>query len=269
MGVIFPLSVAPAANGPSKRTPNHRPNSAASLINCNGFRNPCLTAKMAATVDHASNGRFILGLGAGWFELEDRSLGFEFKPIAQRLEALDEACTIVTSMLERGKASFRGRHYAVADAMCSPRAVQIPRPPLMIAGRGEKVMLGIVALHADLWNAQGSPDRFRHLIDRLRGQCDRNGRDPDAIEKSVTIAACYRQGREREEEALRFAAMLGRTSPEEARRQMMIGTREECLDRIEEYLAAGVTHFILVSGGRFQIDEIRAFAAEVIAAVRA
>ena len=106
-------------------------------VNCNGFRNPCLTAKMAMTVDHASEGRFILGLGAGWFELEHRSLGFEFKPTRQRLEALDEACRIIKGMLAEGKATLHGKHYNVNDAMCSPGPVQTPRPPLMIGGPQE------------------------------------------------------------------------------------------------------------------------------------
>ena len=239
-----------------------------SLVNCNGFRNPCLTAKMAVTLDHASNGRFILGLGAGWFEQEHRSLGFEFKPTGDRLAALDEACRIVKGMLVEGKTTFHGKYYEVTDAVCSPRPLQSPRPPLMIAGQGEKVLLRIVAEHADMWNTQGSPERMKHLIERMRAHGDKIGRDTNEIEKSVAIVLCYQGNREREERDQRFAAILGRTSPQEARQQMMIGRKQECLDKIELYVNAGVTHFILVSLRPFEVEEVTAFAEDVIATVR-
>lgn len=239
-----------------------------SLVNCNGFRNPCLTAKMAVTLDHASNGRFILGLGAGWFEQEHSSLGFEFKPTGERLAALDEACRIIKGMLVEGGTTFHGKYYEVTDAVCSPRPLQSPQPPLMIAGQGEKVLLRIVAEHADMWNTQGSPERMKHLIDRMRAHGDKIGRDTNEIEKTVAIVLCYEASREREEQTQKFAAILGRTSPEDARKQMIIGRKQECLDKIEQYVNAGVTHFILVSLRPFEVEEVTAFAEDVIATVR-
>src|SRR5262249_50614335 len=142
------------------------------LVNCNGFRNPCLTAKMAATLDHASDGRFVLGLGAGWFELEHRSLGFDFKPASQRLAALDEACRIIKGMLTETRTTFSGEHYQVSDAICEPKPLQKPHPPLMIAGKGEKTLLRIVAAHADMWNTTGTPEQMSHLIDVMRRHGD-------------------------------------------------------------------------------------------------
>ena len=239
-----------------------------SLVNCNNFRNPCLTAKMAVTLDHLSQGRFILGLGAGWFEQEHRSLGFEFQPILKRLRALDEACRIIKGMLTDGRASFHGSHYEIADAICSPKPIQRPRPPLMIAGRGENVLLKIVAEHADIWNTQGDPEQMKRLIEVIRRHGDRIRRDTGEIEKTVVITLCYRPSREQEEEAVRFTAMIGRTSAEEARRQMMIGDRQECLDKIELYRRAGVTHFIFMQREPFAPDEVSRYAEEVIASAR-
>jgi len=239
-----------------------------SLVNCNGFRNPCLTAKMAVTLDHLSDGRFILGLGAGWFEQEHRSLGFEFQPILERLHALDEACQIIKAMLTEGRASFHGSHYEIADAICSPKPIQRPRPPLMIAGRGENVLLKIVAEHADMWNAQGNPEQMKRLIEVIRRHADRVQRDTDEIEKTVVITLCYSPSREQEEEAISFAAMIGRTSAEEARKQMMIGDKQECLDKIELYCRAGVTHFIFMPREPFEPDGISRYADEVIAFAR-
>jgi F420-dependent oxidoreductase-like protein len=239
-----------------------------SLVNCNSFRNPCLTAKMAVTLDHLSDGRFILGLGAGWFEQEHRSLGFEFQPILERLRALDEACRIIKAMLTEGRASFHGSHYEIADAICSPKPIQRPRPPLMIAGRGENVLLKIVAEHADMWNTQGNPEQMKRLIEVIRRHGDRIRRDTDEIEKTVVITLCYRPNREQEEEAVSFTAMIGRTSAEEARKQMMIGDKQECLDKIELYRRAGVTHFIFMLREPFAPDEFSRYADEVITSAR-
>ena len=238
------------------------------LVNCNGFRNPCLTAKMAATLDHATSGRFILGLGAGWFEEEHRRLGFDFPPARDRLRALDEACRIVKCMLEEGTATFQGTHYRVSDATCRPKPIQAPRPPLMIAGQGEKVLLKIVAEHADMWNTQGSPERLRHLIEVMRRHGDAAGRDVDQIEKTVAIPLCYSAGKAQEEHDLKLGAALGRTTPENARQQMMIGGKQECLDKIAQYLEVGVTHFTLVSVRPFEVEEVTRFAEEVISAAR-
>jgi len=238
------------------------------LVNCNGFRNPCLTAKMSVTVDHVSGGRFVLGIGAGWFELEHKSLGFEFKPTPERLGALDESCRIIKSMFTNEKTTFRGKHYEVIDAVCSPESVQRPRPPLMIAGQGEKVLLRIVAEHADMWNTQGSPERMRHFIEVMRRHGDKLGRDIDEIEMTVAIPLCYKGSKEREERATSLAATLGRTSAEEARKQMLIGGTQECLDTIEKYSKVGVTHFMFASVAPFELDEIRCFAEEVIPQTR-
>ncbi len=238
------------------------------LVNCNGFRNPCLTAKMAVTVDHATGGRFVLGIGAGWFELEHTSLGFEFKPTPERLRALDESCRIIKSMFTDEKTTFHGKHYDVIDGISSPKPIQRPGPPLLIAGQGENVLLRIVAEHADMWNTQGNPERMRHLIEIMRRHGDKVGRDISEIEKTVAIPLCYKASKEREDRDMRTAAMLGRTTPDEARKQMLIGGAQECLDTIERYSKVGVTHFMLVSVQPFDLDEVRRFAEEVISQTR-
>jgi alkanesulfonate monooxygenase SsuD/methylene tetrahydromethanopterin reductase-like flavin-dependent oxidoreductase (luciferase family) len=102
------------------------------MVNGNTYRNPCVTAKMAATLDHVSDGRLNLGLGAGWFELEHRSFGIDFKTIPGRLQALDESLQIIKGMFEQEKMTLRGRHYNVTDAVCNPKPLQKPHPPIMI-----------------------------------------------------------------------------------------------------------------------------------------
>jgi alkanesulfonate monooxygenase SsuD/methylene tetrahydromethanopterin reductase-like flavin-dependent oxidoreductase (luciferase family) len=192
---------------------------------------------MTATLDHVSGGRLILGLGAGWFELEHRSLGFEFKTAPQRLQALDEACRIIKSMFTHDKTTFHGKHYAITEAICSPKPIQTPHPPLMIAGQGERVLLRIVAEHADSWNTYASPERMRPLIDIMRRHGDKVGRNIDEIEKPVAIPLCYRASRDGEDLATSMAAALGRTSPDEARKQMMISGPQQCLDPLGDIAA--------------------------------
>jgi len=143
------------------------------LVNGNGYRNPCLTAKMAATLDHLSGGRLNLGIGSGWFEFEHQSLGFEFKPVPQRLQALDEACRIIKGMFTQEKTTLHGRHYKVTDAVCNPKPLQKPYPPILIGGQGEKVLLKIVARHADMWNSPNlTAKRTGELIDIIRRRGD-------------------------------------------------------------------------------------------------
>ncbi len=238
------------------------------LVNGNTYRNPCITAKMAATLDHASNGRFVLGIGAGWYELEHKSYGVDFKTVGGRLRALDEACQIIRGMFTQEKFSLHGRHYDVTDAICAPKPLQKPHPPFMVAGTGEKVLLKIVAKYGDLWNSGGSAERMGHLVAVLRRHCDAIGRDHEEIEKTVITSLCYRAGAERETAALGRAAAMSRGTPEEARKNIMIGGPDECFATIERYAKVGVTHFIFSMTPPYMEDEIQRFAEEVIAKVR-
>src|SRR5262245_23885001 len=138
------------------------------LVNGNTYRHPCITAKMASTLDHISGGRLNLGIGAGWFELEHNSFGIDFKTVKGRLEALEEACQIIKGMFTQDKTTVRGKHYTVTDAMCLPKPVQRPHPPIMIGGTGEKVLLKLVARYADMWNASAPAHQMKRLIDIIQ-----------------------------------------------------------------------------------------------------
>jgi F420-dependent oxidoreductase-like protein len=234
------------------------------LVNGNTYRHPCLTAKMAATLDHISGGRLNLGIGAGWFELEHHSFGIDFKTVPARLAALDEACEIIRGMFTQAKTTVQGKHYTVTDAMCEPKPVQKPHPPIMIGGTGEKVLLRIVAKHADMWNASASAERMRQLIEVIQRHADAVGRDAAAIEKTVMLPLCYKAAAPRQEFMCGLVANMRQTTPEEARGQIMIGDRQECLDTIDRYAKAGVTHFIFMTFAPFFEDEIHGFAEEVI-----
>ena len=234
------------------------------LVNGNTYRHPCVTAKMAATLDHISGGRLNLGIGAGWFELEHRSFGIDFKTVPWRLAALDEACHIIRGMFTQEKTTLHGKHYTVTDAMCAPKPLQQPHPPIMIGGSGKQVLLRIVAQHADMLNGSADAQTMGELIDVIRRHGDRVGRDTAAIEKTVMLPLCYNVAPAREEFMCGLVANMRQTTPEAARRQIMIGGKQECLDTIERYVKVGVTHFIFMVFMPFFLDEIQGFAEDVI-----
>jgi len=239
-----------------------------SLVSGNTYRHPCVTAKMAATVDHISGGRFNLGLGAGWFELEHRSFGIDFKTVPGRLAAFEEALQIILGMLTQPKTTLHGRHYTVTDALGEPKPVQQPHPPLMIGGTGKRVLLKLVARYADLWNASAGAEGMRALVDVIARHAEAVGRDPDAIEKTVLLPLCYRAAPAREEFMCGLIANMRQTTPEAARKQIMIGGKDECLGTVERYRSAGVTHFIFMTFAPYFFDEIQAFAEEVMPGAR-
>ena len=239
------------------------------LVNGNTYRNPCITAKMATTVDHLSGGRFNLGIGAGWFEGEHKSFGVDFKTVRGRLEALEESLRIITGMLAGERVTLEGKHYTVTGAVCNPLPLQKPHPPIMIGGQGEKVLLKLVARYADMWNTiSASAERMKELIEVIRRHGDEAKRDSDEIEKTVMMALCYKAPKERQDAMIGLIGAMRGEKPEHARRQIMIGGKQECLDTIERYRKAGVTHFIFMTFAPIFEEEIQRFAEEVMPAAR-
>ena len=239
------------------------------LVNGNTYRNPCVLAKMAATLDHVTNGRLNLGIGAGWFELEHNAFGLDFKTVRGRLDALDEACRILKGMFTGEPFSLKGKHYTVDNARGLPVPVQKPHPPIMIGGSGEKILLRIVAEHADMWNTSGDADRLGHLVDVIRRHGDAVGRDTRQIEKTVMMPMCYGGGSEREKFMTQLIAGMQQCTPDEARRRIMMGSKDECLETVARYGKAGVTHFIFMAFQPVFPDELQAFAEDVAPAARA
>lgn len=238
------------------------------LVNGNTYRNPCVTAKMAASLDHISGGRLNLGIGAGWFELEHHAFGVDFKTVPGRLQALDEACTIIRGMFTQDRTSLAGKHYTVDNAIGLPKPVQSGGPPILIGGTGEKVLLKLVAKHADMWNASASAGRMKELIDIIDRHGETVKRDTFRIEKTVMMPLCYKAAPEREQMVQHLMANMRQTTPEAAREGIMIGSKQECLDTVARYAKVGVTHFIFMLFQPVFEDEVQAFAEEVMPAAR-
>ena len=151
------------------------------------YRHPGLLAKIIATLDVLSGGRAQLGIGAAWYEREHKALGVPFPPLAERFERLEETLQICLQMWDPADdGPFTGRHYQLAETLCSPLPMTRPHPPILIGGSGERKTLRLVARYADACNLFASgPDEVAHKLDVLRRHCDTEGRDPATIDKTV------------------------------------------------------------------------------------
>ncbi|HLM65042.1 MAG TPA: TIGR03560 family F420-dependent LLM class oxidoreductase [Acidimicrobiales bacterium] len=154
------------------------------LVYGNTYRHPAVVANMAATADHISGGRFVLGLGAGWQENEHEQYGIELPAVRERVDRFAEAVAIVRSLLREPSTTHVGDHYRLTDALCEPKPVQQPLP-LLVGASGEKRMLRLVAEHADEWNCWSVPELFRHKSSVLDQHCEAVGRDPSEIRRST------------------------------------------------------------------------------------
>jgi F420-dependent oxidoreductase-like protein len=234
------------------------------MVTGNTYRHPAVLAKMATTVDILSGGRLNLGLGAGWFELEHRAYDIAFPGLRDRLQMLDEALHVMKRLWTEAQPTFTGKYYQLRDAYFEPKSVQRPHPPIMIGAAGEQVALRIVARHADAWNTFGSPEILGRKIDVLRAHCQRIGRDPDDIEKSVLIPMMLTDDRTRAEQAARATATLWSLPLEEARARMLVGDASAVIQQIASFVDVGVTHIILMLTPPYDLDGLRAFAGRVI-----
>lgn len=157
------------------------------MVNGMHYRHPAVTANAAATLDHISNGRFVLGLGAGWFELESDAYGIELGTLKQRFDRLDEGLEIITSLLQNDVTNFAGTYYELKDARCEPKPLQ-KKLPIAVGGKGPKRSLRAAARWADHWDTIGStPEDWVALNEVLIGHCQSIGRNPADIVRSVHL----------------------------------------------------------------------------------
>jgi F420-dependent oxidoreductase-like protein len=204
------------------------------LVSGNTYRHPAVLAKMAATLDHISGGRAVLGLGAGWQENEHQQYGIPFYTLAERLARLDEACQVIKALYNEPAANFDGRFYQLDRATLEPKPLQQPLP-LLIGGGGEKVTLKITARYADEWNVWGTVDTLRHKMEILDRHCDDVGRNPADIQRSA-VALLFLSDDESFLERMRSAGI---------ERPSIIGGVSEVKDIVAEYEAIGVDELIV------------------------
>ena len=208
------------------------------LVTSNTFRLPQVVAKMAVTIDHISNGRLEIGLGAGWYEPEHTMFGIPFPETKELVSRFREAVQVVDLMTREDTSSFDGEFYQLRGARSRPASVQKPRPPLLLGAFGPR-MLKVVARYADTWNAFGTPQEMRERNQMLDDFCREIGRDPESLDRS-----------------LYYWVAKADADP---------WVSEEAFNSvIEPYIEAGVNQFILDQPRDDQMDRLEWVAAEVL-----
>jgi F420-dependent oxidoreductase-like protein len=230
------------------------------LVAANTFRNPGLTAKLATTLDHISGGRAILGLGGGWFADEHQAFGIDFgSGFGERLDRLAESVEIVRRLLDGERLSHDGPAYRLRDALVAPRPIQ-DHLPILIGGSGPQKTLRIIARHADLWNAYGSPASLAASDEILRERCAEVGRDPATIERTVNLNVVVRSTRAEAERD--WAPYAATHQPRKDEGRLLVGGPvEEVAAALAEYAAVGFRHPILIFRTPWDLETIRSLGA--------
>ena len=212
------------------------------LVTGNTYRNPTLLAKTITALDHVSGGRATLGLGAGWFEQEHNSLGYEFGTFSERFEKLEEALQIIVPMLRGETVTFHGKYYSVTDAVNSP--APISRVPVMIGGSGEKKTLRMVAQYADESNlSSGAMEEIPRKLEAMAAHCERLGRDRSEITVTKLTMVFLAPTMEEAEADLREIAAVKGWSPEvmEMVKGILIyGDPDTVGERLQAMMATGI-----------------------------
>jgi len=228
------------------------------------FRNPAILAKQIATIDQvAGGGRVIAGLGAGWFQPEFEGTGSPFPSTRERLRALEEMTLILKGLWSQERFSFEGRHFRVKDALCEPKPAQ--RPEILIGGGGERVLMGIAARHADIWNNMAVfQAQLGNKVEALKRRCDEVKRDFDELTLSqqcvVVIAEDEAAARAALEKAGKvYGGHMGAALAEHG----IWGDPTGVIERIERHRKLGVTLFVIEFFGRDTRVPARLFAEKV------
>lgn len=230
------------------------------LVAANTIRNPGLTAKLATTLDQISDGRAMLGLGGGWFEEEHQAFGIEFgSGFGERLDRLAESVEIVRRLLDGERFSHDGQYYRLRDALAAPRPIQA-HLPILIGGSGPQKTLRIVARHADMWNAYGSPASVAASDLILRERCAEVGRDPGEIERTVNLNVVVRSTRAEAE--LAWTSYTAAHGPREGEGRLVVGGPVAAVvDALAEYARIGFRHPILIFRSPWDLETIHSLGA--------
>jgi F420-dependent oxidoreductase-like protein len=236
------------------------------MVTCNAHRNPALLAKTAATLDVLSNGRLEFGIGAGCQEAEHLAYGFGFPKTSERIERLGEALEVITRLWTQERANYQGKHYTLCDAVCEPKPLQKPHPPITVGGSSEKLMLKVTAQYADRfdWGSLPSVDAYRRKLELLESQCKAVGRDFGEIERSCWLGGEVLIAKDQRELNEMISHRKPESTPlEEYEKGTLAGTPDECIEHLQVYLDIGVTYFMLYFADLPNVKGLRLFSERV------
>lgn len=236
------------------------------LVLCNSYRNPALLAKMASSLDAISNGRLILGIGAGWMEEEYGAYGYTFPKIRVRAEQLEEGIEVIKRLFTEPRATFQGKYYSVADAPNLPKPVQKPHPPILVGGAGEKLILPIVARHANIWNCPNNHSTaLPRRLEVLHRHCEAAGRDPAEIEVSEQVIVVLGRDEKDFKEKWKMAKkLLGAVFDLE--KTAFRGTPDQVVEQFQKRVEEGVSTFTFLLSDFHSPESLNLFAEKVLPA---
>ncbi len=242
------------------------------MVSSNTFRHPGLLAKMAATLDVVSGGRITVGLGAGYYESDHTAYGLEFGSASDRSARLAEACEIVIGLLSRDRFSFAGSHYSLTNAPLNPRPLQLPHPPLLIGGAGERYTLPIVARYADAWDLPSgtsgiTPASFRAKHEVLKALCTTIGRDHREITTSIALFVLVDENRRVAFERRRRLADTLEMDVDMAARHVLAGDPGQIISLFRAYEEAGVDQFVVAAHAADNASDLDLIGREVLPAL--
>jgi len=232
------------------------------LVTGNTYRHPPVLAKMVATLDHITNGRAILGLGAAWHEGEHAMYGLRFPSTAGRLARMDEAARVLRLLLDEPTANFTGKHYTLTDAVAEPKPVQ-ERLPLLIGGGGERKTLRTVAKYADYWHGHGTPEVLAHKLEVLAAHCADVGRDVREIKPFTSVRPDIVLRAKVSDVTAQLERVRARSNRAEPVPMNPIHTVDALVERCAELWRAGARGFILYFMAPFDHETIERVATEV------
>jgi len=218
------------------------------VVTCNSYRLPSLLAKMSSTLDAISNGRLEFGIGAGWFEHEYNSYGYQFDSASARIEQLDESLIIIKKMWQKEKSSFKGKHYSIKNAICSPKPIQKPHPPIMVGGAGQK-LIAVAAKHATRYNHPfGTPEILQSKIEMLKIQCKKIDRNFEEIENSVLLRVLVGKDKDNIKQIATQLKKKNESISEfimRSKDSIALGTPDEVIEYLQKYVNIGISYFIV------------------------
>ena len=237
------------------------------MVSCNAHRNPALLAKMAATLDVLSESRLEFGIGAGTQETEHTAYGFGFSPSSVRIERLSEALEVIRRLWTQEKANYQGKHYTLKNAVCEPKPLQKPHPPITVGGSSELLTAKVTAPYADRfdWGFLPSVEAYKHKLAVLENQCRAIGRDFGEIEKSCWPGGQVLIAQNQRELSKKISQLKPvNVSLEDFKKTTFACTPDECVEQLQVYADFGVTYFMLFFADLPGLDGLRLFAENVM-----
>lgn len=231
------------------------------MVTANNFRNPALQAKMASTLDVLSHGRYTFGIGAGYYEPDYHTYGYEFPEGKVRVRQLREAVQIILAMWNEPAPTFEGEYYQIHHAINQPKGVQQPHIPLLIAGFGEQ-LLKVVAESADICNTGGDPATVEQKFAVLKKHCEAVGRDYESIKRTSVVPVAIGETDEKAREL--WLSNIIPPYPGDVFSYGLVGSIDTIRQRIAAYEAAGVQELVLWFVDATKLESVRRFAREFI-----